>query len=112
MSCDVLLIQTTLPGDWMEALVGEFELNLLDAGAACVQHHKVQSMYRWEGDVHSESEWRLLIKLSSPALEAVTTRLRQQHPYDVPEVLSWSVDSNQEYGEWVSSAFTGVEKHS
>jgi uncharacterized protein involved in tolerance to divalent cations len=46
------------------------------------------------------------------SIEAVTTRLRHEHPYDVPEVLSWSVNSNHEYGEWVSAVFLGVEKHS
>ena len=104
MTNQVLRLQTTLPGDWIEALVGAFKLNLLQAGAACVEHERIHSMYSWGGSVQSQHEWRVSATLSSKALEGVLESLHAHHPYDVPQILTWSVEANLDYSDWVESS--------
>ena len=104
MTNQVLRLQTTVPGDWIEALVGAFKLNLLQAGAACVEHERIRSMYKWDGSVQSQHEWRVSATLSPRALEGVLESLHAHHPYDVPQILTWGVEANLAYADWVESS--------
>lgn len=57
--------------------------------AACVnQLPGVRSTYRWQGAVEHADEVLLLIKTSSTALAALTSRVRALHPYELPEVVA------------------------
>lgn len=54
--------------------------------AACVQIDAgVTSVYRWEGAVQSDTEWRLIVKFAESKFEAVNASLDAHHPYDVPQ---------------------------
>ena len=97
------LIKTTLPGTWREFEVTSFAQTLIEAGAACIHHHKVSSTYKWEGKIQSENEWSLQIKVSKSNKQAVVDLIEKNHPYDVPQILSHELNSNQEYFDWVES---------
>jgi len=103
VNTDIRIIQTTLPGSWIEAEVGAFAQTLLEAGAACVQHSSIQSTYKWEGEIESSSEWRVQLKVSESHFDAVLTTLGEIHPYDIPQIIHWVAESTQEYAEWVDS---------
>ena len=104
MNSGIHLIQTTLPGTWIEAEVGAFAQSMLEVGAACVQHSSIQSTYKWEGSIESSSEWRLQLKVSKSHFDMVLKTLKETHPYDVPQIVHWSAESTQEYADWVDSA--------
>ena len=56
--------------------------------AACVNIIPgVQSVYRWQGAVEHAAELILLIKTTQSSYAALETRLRQVHPYELPEIL-------------------------
>lgn len=99
----VFLVKTTLPGDWIEAFVGEFKHKALLAGAACAEHQRVTSMYGWEGAVQSSQEWSVQFTVGADALESVLAQLSANHPYEVPQILHWAVDSQPPYYEWVGT---------
>ena len=103
MNAGIRIIQTTLPGTWIEAEVGAFAQLMLEAGAACVQHSPIQSTYKWKGVIESSSEWRLQMKVSDSHLDKVLTTLGETHPYDVPQIIHWVAESSQEYTDWVDS---------
>ena len=103
MTSGIHIVQTTLPGTWIEAEIGSFSQMLLEAGAACVQHSTIQSTYKWEGKIESSSEWRLQLKTSQSRLESVLSALKESHPYEVPQIIHWAADSTQEYADWVDS---------
>src|SRR4051794_17738499 len=64
------------------ALVGE-------GLAACVSELPgVQSTYRWQTAVEEASEVLLLIKTRAENFDALTSRVRNLHPYEVPEVIA------------------------
>lgn len=104
MGAQISVIQTTLPDTWLEAEVGAFAQLMLEAGAACVQHSPTRSTYKWEGEIESSKEWRLQIKTSHNHLKNVLESIRENHPYEVPQIIHWSAETNVDYADWVDSA--------
>jgi len=45
------------------------------------------SMYMWQGELEGTEEVPLVIKTTQARANAVIERIRELHPYDVPEVL-------------------------
>jgi periplasmic divalent cation tolerance protein len=72
--------------------------------AACVNIvPEIRSIYRWEGKVCDDAELLLLIKSSADRFEAVRSRIRQLHTYEVPEVISLPiVAGDQSYLRWLN----------
>ncbi len=62
--------------------------------AACVNvSPAVTSFYRWSGKIVEDREFILLIKTKASALEPLEARLKELHPYEVPEFISLPVVS-------------------
>jgi periplasmic divalent cation tolerance protein len=84
---ETLLVLTTLPdaasaGRIAEMLVGE-------RLAACVNIlPPARSVYRWQGRVEQAEETPLLIKTTAARYPALESRLLQEHPYELPEILA------------------------
>jgi len=79
-------VLTTIGGDADAALLAR---TLVDERlAACVNIIAgVTSVYRWKGLVEQEREQQLVIKTTTDRLRELEARLRQLHPYEVPEFL-------------------------
>lgn len=71
--------------------------------AACVQIlGPIQSTYWWEGKVESAEEWLCLIKTVADAYTDVEQAIRENHPYDVPEILAVPVTAGHSgYLAWI-----------
>lgn len=52
--------------------------------AACVNRVGCDSVYRWDGEVHTDEEVILLAKTTDDAYTALKDRVIELHPYDVP----------------------------
>jgi periplasmic divalent cation tolerance protein len=62
----------------------------------------VRSIYAWEGKVQDEPEALLVLKAPRGRLEALAARVRELHPYQLPEVIALSVTGgSQAYLDWV-----------
>ena len=59
------------------------------------------SVYRWKGSVEQEKEHQVIIKTSSDRLPALETRVRQIHPYELPEFLVLDASGGAAYLAWV-----------
>lgn len=56
--------------------------------AACVSRVAgVKSLYRWEGAIEDADEVLLVVKPHARRAPDLTRRLRELHPYEVPEIL-------------------------
>lgn len=55
--------------------------------AACVSVAPIESIYAWEGKIVEDSERLLVIKTSDARVEQLERRLREIHPYTVPELI-------------------------
>lgn len=71
--------------------------------AACVNlGASVLSMYMWKGELEGAEEIPLVIKTTQAALPALTARLTELHPYEVPEILVLPVAGGaRPYLDWV-----------
>lgn len=71
--------------------------------AACVNlGNPYLSMYMWEGTLEGAEEVPLTMKTTRGQLSALVERLKQLHPYEVPEVLVLPVlGGSADYMEWV-----------
>jgi periplasmic divalent cation tolerance protein len=101
---DCVLVMTTLPAD---ADASVFAHTLVETRlAACVNLlPAMESVYRWEGAVEAERERQLIIKTTRGCTAALWERLRELHPYDVPEFLVLPVvDGNDAYLRWVGES--------
>lgn len=56
--------------------------------AACVQIvGPLRSVYRWDGIVQEDTEWRLVIKTRSSLVDPLMLHIKSKHPYMQPEIL-------------------------
>jgi periplasmic divalent cation tolerance protein len=101
---ECVLVMTTLPADadgsiFAQALV---ETRL----AACVNLlPAMESVYRWEGTVETERERQLIIKTTRHRTTALWERVRELHPYDVPEFIVVPIlDGDAAYLRWVGES--------
>lgn len=62
------------------------------------------SVYHWNGALEHSSEHLLIIKTTSDKVETTVNRLKDIHPYEVPEIIVLDVvDGLPSYLEWVVS---------
>lgn len=77
--------------------------------AACVNVLPgVHSFYRWEGSVQDDAELLLVAKTRAERVGALAARVKELHPYDVPEVLELpATGGSQTYLDWVRTETQG-----
>lgn len=84
---DVCLILCTFPDFAQARQIGTamVEKQL----AACVNLiPRIESIYRWEGNIESASEVLAIFKTTAAAWPAFEAALTEMHPYDVPEIVA------------------------
>jgi periplasmic divalent cation tolerance protein len=98
---DVVVVLTTMPDT---ARADELARTLVDERlAACVNvSAPMTSTYRWKGAVEREAERQLVVKTTRDRLEMLEARVRELHPYELPEFLVLTVESGSAvYAAWV-----------
>ena len=64
----------------------------------------ITSINEWEGKIEEDTECIMMIKTQKKLGNELTTYIKGVHGYDVPEVISVPIDSdegNQDYLSWV-----------
>ena len=103
MSTDVRILLVSAP----EAIAPRLAEALLESRlAACATLLAGGvSRYRWEGKLETARESIVLFKTTAAAAAAAREKIRELHPYEVPEILELAVDAGHPaYLEWVRSA--------
>ena len=74
--------------------------------AACVNIvPRVESVYRWEGEIEQAEEWLLVIKTTAAAFVRVREAIKDLHSYDLPECVCLAVeDGSAEYLAWLGDS--------
>jgi periplasmic divalent cation tolerance protein len=100
---DLILVLTTMPDDDRAAALAR---TLVDEHlAACVNvHGPMTSTYRWKGGVERDAERQVVIKTTRTRLNDLEARLRQLHPYELPEFVVLEGKAGETYGAWVIDA--------
>ena len=96
-------VTTTTPSE--DEAVGLARAAVQRRHAACAQvSGPIVSIYRWEGRVETNEEWRCVFKTSAAAHPQLTSYLRDAHSYDVPEIVSAGIDDGDaDYLRWIDT---------
>ena len=62
------------------------------------------SFYRWKGAIEEDREQQLVIKTTTERAAALGVRLRELHPYELPEFIVLDTTASGAYGAWVRAS--------
>ena len=99
---DAVIVLTTIAA---EADGAAFARTLVDERlAACVNVlAPMTSVYRWKEAVEQEREQQLVIKTTASGVAALEARLRELHPYELPEFLVLEASGSDAYLMWIKA---------
>jgi periplasmic divalent cation tolerance protein len=89
-----------------EDVANRIALELVERGlAACVKiDHNVRSVYLYKGEVHDQSEIRLMVKFAARNAHAIESFIKANHPYEIPEWIVIRPESVcQKYLDWATA---------
>lgn len=65
----------------------------------------MQSIYYWQGELERNSECQLIVKTLKQHYNAVEQCIRDQHPYELPEIIALPIARGlPEYMRWISDS--------
>jgi len=104
MPDEYIVVLSTLPTESQPVSIGRTLVE--ERLAACVSILPVMtSIYRWKEEVEQDAEHQMIIKTTRARLPALWERLRDLHPYDVPEFIVLPiVDGSEAYLRWLRDA--------
>jgi periplasmic divalent cation tolerance protein len=72
--------------------------------AACVQVGRpIKSYYRFKGNLHEDLEIQVSIKTKEACFDRVCHKIRQLHPYEIPQIISIPILSGLDtYLAWLN----------
>jgi periplasmic divalent cation tolerance protein len=74
--------------------------------AACVNiTPQIESVYRWQGEVETATEWLLVIKTTAEAFDRLRQALSELHSYELPECIEIAIENGSAaYLEWIGQS--------
>jgi periplasmic divalent cation tolerance protein len=71
--------------------------------AACISIvNPISSIFAWQGRIDTQQESLLLIKTTETAYSALEQAIKQQHPYEVPEIIAIPIhQGSMDYLNWI-----------
>jgi periplasmic divalent cation tolerance protein len=96
-----LIVLTTLGADADAAALARTLVE--ERLAACVNVlPAMTSVYRWKDAVEQDREQQLVIKTAPANLAALEARVRELHPYELPEFLVLPASGSKAYLDWIA----------
>ena len=104
MSLSPLIILCTCPDRTTAERIAETVVS--ERLAACVNIAPgLTSIYRWEGQIQREAELLLLIKTRQEIYSLLEARIRELHPYQVPEIIALPIQAGSAaYLDWIADS--------
>jgi len=101
---DYIAVLVTAPNE--EEAAGIAKALVAERLAACANIvSNVRSIYRWEGKVQDDPEVLMVIKTRRELFDKLEKRVRELHPYEVPEVIALDITKGSEpYLGWISQS--------
>jgi periplasmic divalent cation tolerance protein len=98
---EIILAYCTFPN---EEIALEISNNLLkDKLIACYNLDTIKSGYIWEANLVNEMEVRVIFKTSTQNRINLIKKIEEIHPYKTPCILTFVVQSNQGFADWIIS---------
>ena len=98
--CVVLITTPVGKGEEIANLIVEEKLG------ACVNRvENISSVYWWQGKVEKDKEELLIVKTTFGKFKELTERVREVHPYSVPEIIALPIaEGNEDYLNWIEES--------
>ncbi|MHC5259157.1 divalent-cation tolerance protein CutA [Streptomyces sp. UC4497] len=97
---DVCAVLITAPdAEWLTSFVR----GLVSDRLCAVAHvSPIQSIYRWNGEVHDTSEALATLRTVKDRVPEIAARTRSEHPYEVPSIIAIPIsDATDAYRAWI-----------
>jgi periplasmic divalent cation tolerance protein len=99
----VVLVLTTVGADADAVALARTLVN--ERLAACVNVlPPMTSVYRWRGNIEEDREQQMVIKTAAARVPALQARLRELHPYELPEFLVVPASGSEAYLAWTGES--------
>jgi periplasmic divalent cation tolerance protein len=73
--------------------------------AACAQISSIDSVYRWQGALCEEAEFRVLFKTTQEVYPQLEAMLLAEHPYTLPAIHATALHAvHAPYAQWVADS--------
>jgi periplasmic divalent cation tolerance protein len=70
--------------------------------------HRARSIYIWKDQIEDAEEIVVVLKTAACVAGRVASRLRELHPYEVPEILTFTPEAaDAAYAHWVKKSCSG-----
>jgi periplasmic divalent cation tolerance protein len=104
-TCHQIILCTCPDKDTAEKIA---QLLVVSQLAACVNILPgILSVYTWQGQVESAQEHLLLIKSHKDRYQALEKTIRDNHPYEIPEIIAIPIEAGlPEYLHWIDSCLS------
>ncbi len=102
MESQPLVVYCTCPDPATAEHIAETVVN--ERLAACVSIVPgLTSIYRWQGEIQRGAELLLIMKTCSTVYAGLEMRLRELHPYEVPEIIALPIQAGSTtYLDWIA----------
>ena len=103
---EILLVLSTFPDVEKARQTGTalVESQLAACVSLCPQ---LESIYRWQGAVETNAEVLAIFKTTAGTYPALEKRLRELHPYELPEIVALpAAQVSEAYAQWVAKEVT------
>ncbi|XP_076626049.1 cutA divalent cation tolerance homolog [Colletes latitarsis] len=80
--------------------------------AACVNIiPSITSVYEWKDKINEDSELLMMIKTRTDTVDSLTKYVKENHPYEVCEVISLPIQNgNEKYLQWISEIVPPIDQ--
>jgi len=76
--------------------------------AGCASKVEVESKFWWKNKIDEEKECLIIFKTRKQLVEKLFERIKEIHPYDVPEIIEIKVEKvYDEYLKWLKNVTLG-----
>jgi periplasmic divalent cation tolerance protein len=97
---NVRVVFVSIPRDEARAMARKLVEERLAACANIIP--QIESFFWWEEKVQEDKESLIILKTSQSQVERLITYVRDNHPYDVPEVITLPLaEGLPDYIDWV-----------
>lgn len=63
------------------------------------------SMYLWQNEIKHDKECYILFKTHASLSQELVNFISKHHPYEIPVILTWKADVNDEFAKFMQSAY-------
>ncbi|MEU5398967.1 divalent-cation tolerance protein CutA [Streptomyces sp. NPDC005963] len=106
MSTDIVIAQTTIDDETKARALAHGAVDRRLAACAHIDP-AFTAVYRWQGAVQQEREWRISYKTTRDRLPRLAEWVTATHSYEVPEWIVLPVEGGSaEYLAWVAAEST------